>query len=428
MTTAPDPPQDADAPSPDVHAPAEDVRAEANPAPQITSSWRYWPVAKWVYRRRRALTFVAIICVSLAYVLLAAAYQASRSILSFDNYLVPRSIDIFVFGWSAWVGASIGSFLNVVAYRVPRGLSVEGRSHCPRCRQKLLARDNLPVFGWIFLGGRCRTCRLPISPRYPIVEAAVGLSVATVTFARIYGWSLPHSGNRVIPFSFGMPRFDEPGQSSLLFFHGLAVAALWMLALIRFDGQRLPFRLTAITLLLGTLAIPIWPNLGVVPWNQWEESGIFRNDTNRIDAGLRVLVAWIASALVARSLARSVCPMADLKLDPLGKSTRRLVDLVCLLAIPMLILGWQAGLACAVIATILAAILSRWFPSHFQDPLSSLSIGLAIAFPVHLMIWKAVHAWSFWPSDVSPPMTILVWGFVLLISPTWLRSRSTTAT
>jgi leader peptidase (prepilin peptidase)/N-methyltransferase len=73
------------------------------------------------------------------------------------------------------LGACIGSFLNVVVWRLPRGESlITPPSHCPKCNTPLRWYDNLPVIGWIKLGGRCRYCKEPISPRYPIVEAITG--------------------------------------------------------------------------------------------------------------------------------------------------------------------------------------------------------------------------------------------------------------
>jgi leader peptidase (prepilin peptidase)/N-methyltransferase len=74
------------------------------------------------------------------------------------------------------LGACIGSFLNVVVYRMPRQLSlVTPPSRCPDCQTHLAWYDNIPVLGWIFLAGKCRYCRKPISIRYPIVEAITGL-------------------------------------------------------------------------------------------------------------------------------------------------------------------------------------------------------------------------------------------------------------
>jgi leader peptidase (prepilin peptidase)/N-methyltransferase len=74
------------------------------------------------------------------------------------------------------VGASIGSFLNVVIYRLPAGLSLlRPPSRCPKCLRQLKSYDNVPVLGWLWLRGRCRFCRTPISIRYLLVEAATGL-------------------------------------------------------------------------------------------------------------------------------------------------------------------------------------------------------------------------------------------------------------
>jgi leader peptidase (prepilin peptidase) / N-methyltransferase len=73
---------------------------------------------------------------------------------------------------AAALGAALGSFLNVVAYRLPRGLSlVRPGSRCPACETPIRPYDNVPVLSWLLLRGRCRSCRAPISPRYPIVEA-----------------------------------------------------------------------------------------------------------------------------------------------------------------------------------------------------------------------------------------------------------------
>ncbi|MGB5975475.1 MAG: prepilin peptidase, partial [Nodosilinea sp.] len=98
---------------------------------------------------------------------------------------------VFVFG------AAVGSFLNVVIYRLPAGLSLlHPPSRCPQCHTRLAPRDNVPVLGWLWLKGRCRYCRAPISPRYPLVEAFTGaLFLATfwlfgLTWATVGHWLL----------------------------------------------------------------------------------------------------------------------------------------------------------------------------------------------------------------------------------------------
>lgn len=84
------------------------------------------------------------------------------------------------------LGAAIGSFLNVVIYRVPAGLSLlYPPSRCPQCLRQLKKNDNVPIFGWLRLRGRCRFCKCPISVRYPLVEAMTG-----VLFVLVF-WTFP---------------------------------------------------------------------------------------------------------------------------------------------------------------------------------------------------------------------------------------------
>lgn len=82
-------------------------------------------------------------------------------------------IDGFSYGVAAGLGALIGSFLNVCIYRLPRGESIAWPgSHCPACGASIAWYDNVPVISYLRLLGRCANCRVPISLRYPLVEAA----------------------------------------------------------------------------------------------------------------------------------------------------------------------------------------------------------------------------------------------------------------
>jgi len=85
---------------------------------------------------------------------------------------------LFVFG------LCVGSFLNVIIYRLPRGLDfVKGRSFCPRCKKKINWFDNIPLLSFFLLGGKCRNCKKPISLRYPLVELITGiLTVLVISF------------------------------------------------------------------------------------------------------------------------------------------------------------------------------------------------------------------------------------------------------
>jgi leader peptidase (prepilin peptidase)/N-methyltransferase len=85
--------------------------------------------------------------------------------------------------WAATLGLMVGSFLNVVIHRLPKGESlVLPRSHCPACQTPIRPWDNIPVVSFLLLRGRCRACHQPISWRYPLVEVATGcLFALTVT-------------------------------------------------------------------------------------------------------------------------------------------------------------------------------------------------------------------------------------------------------
>ena len=101
-------------------------------------------------------------------------------------------MDGVVVVFSAALGLAIGSFLNVVIWRVPRKESVvRPPSHCPQCQTPISPRDNVPVLSWLFLSGKCRHCKNPIPVRYPLVEA--GCAVLFLAVAARFGasWELP---------------------------------------------------------------------------------------------------------------------------------------------------------------------------------------------------------------------------------------------
>ncbi|MEM9978912.1 MAG: prepilin peptidase [Cyanobacteria bacterium P01_D01_bin.2] len=127
------------------------------------------------------------------------------------------------------LGASIGSFLNVVIYRLPAGVSLlSPPSRCPRCRTRLRSYDNVPILGWLWLRGRCRYCQAAISVRYPLVELVNGLLFIAL-FLR-FGWS-----------------FETP------MYWGL-ISWLVALTLIDIDTLTLPNPLTLSGVCLGWLA------------------------------------------------------------------------------------------------------------------------------------------------------------------------------
>ena len=144
--------------------------------------------------------------------------------------------------WMTGVGGAIGSFLNVVVYRMPAGMSISHPpSRCPKCETPIRAYDNIPVLGWLILRGKCRKCKLPIATRYPLVEGVVGILFGALAFATVFGTR----ANSDVLFEF--TRF---------LYYANAVACLVAFALIDFDGHRFPVRLVVYAS-LTILVIPM---------------------------------------------------------------------------------------------------------------------------------------------------------------------------
>ncbi len=124
------------------------------------------------------------------------------------------------------LGSAIGSFLNVVIYRIPANISLHWPpSRCPHCLHRLGITENVPVFGWLWLMGRCRWCKAPISFRYPLIEAVTGLLFLLV--------------------------FWEFGLTINTVGYWILLSWLLVLALIDIDTMTLPNVLTQSGLLLG---------------------------------------------------------------------------------------------------------------------------------------------------------------------------------
>lgn len=134
-------------------------------------------------------------------------------------------------------GTLIGSFLNVVVYRVPAGLSlVRPASACPSCGGRIRAHDNIPVVSWLVLGGRCRDCRTRISVRYPMVELGTAVLFAVVAYAFLGPLHVA-----------GRSPFTEALE--LLAYLWLAAVSI-ALALIDVETHRLPDRIVIPTLVV----------------------------------------------------------------------------------------------------------------------------------------------------------------------------------
>lgn len=380
------------------------------------------------------MTLAVIVLVIVAYVLGLAWYQARQhAYYEFTDLIEPRVIDVVIVSWLVYFCSSIGSFLNVVAWRMPRGQGIGGRSRCPRCAALLKSRDNVPILGWISLRGRCRSCGLPISRRYPIVEGLVGLSLTAVGVSEIYSLCLPgqllhwHGGPLWTPQVTLI-------QLAILTFHAVALTVLWAMSLIRIDGVRLPTRMIAVSGLLVVGAMLALPTVMVVPWQairplHWAPDGLY------VDAIMRAITGLVAAAFYGRLLAKGLCPTADLKLDPLGRGTFRLLDLIAMLSVPALVIGWQSMPAIVIVSAIGAYALRPLLNTlpindgptgqiSNRGVMESFAFALPMVLAIHLVFWRLLWSTPYWPSDRSGTNVIILWALLSLTVPLFLFEPS----
>ena len=152
-------------------------------------------------------------------------------------------IDLGTALWLGCIGVCIGSFLNVVAYRMPLGLSVVWKpSHCPNCKHSIRVYDNVPVLGWLWLRGRCRDCREPIAPRYAIVEAVMGLAFFALAYTELFSGGANLPGGPITNFSGALEVVWDPQWQiiGIYMYHCTLLSLLMSLVLIGQDKQRIP--------------------------------------------------------------------------------------------------------------------------------------------------------------------------------------------
>ncbi len=172
-----------------------------------------------------------------------------------------------VFAWLFALGGSVGSFLNVVVYRLPAGMSlIHPGSHCPACEEAIRWYDNVPIFGWLMLRGRCRDCGAKISPRYPIVEALVAAMFVALAWVELFcdGANLPRQSIALdggVVFS-GLTLQQLMG---IYFYHLLLLCTLLAAALIDLDDKRVPLNLVLPAAAIGFVAPIVWTHLHPVP-------------------------------------------------------------------------------------------------------------------------------------------------------------------
>jgi len=153
------------------------------------------------------------------------------------------------------LGLCVGSFLNVVIYRLPAGLALSrpARSFCPRCHAPIAWYDNLPVLSWLLLRGRCRGCRGSISVQYPLIEALCGLAFVLV-YHLLFVIGAHGSGGPA----------HLPCDAPLLLAWLTLVAALLACAAMDIASYTVDVRVTLVVVVAGLFFHAVWPRTSVL--------------------------------------------------------------------------------------------------------------------------------------------------------------------
>ena len=283
--------------------------------------------------------------------------QLEQLLAQAEFSLLPWGLFSLAVLWLGSVGACIGSFINVIVYRLPLGMSVvRPPSQCPLCHHLIRWHDNLPIFGWLALRGRCRDCRAEISPRYPLIElmaAALGLLLAR-RFLLVASRSDPVTNT-----------LDWSSHTMLMVgtyaIHLLTVYTLLAAALIRTDGQRTSRWFFAPAILAGLVASM---GFSQIPWSPPSIAlrPNFLDGSTGLAAG--ILLGWLSVPGKRNGLAAAGATTRDTQLGLCG-----------------LLVGWQAVVVVAVVAAAAPALIRRapWRPSRGRWLPWSLYLAVATA-------------------------------------------------
>ena len=237
-------------------------------------------------------------------------------------------------------GSCFGSFMNVVAYRLPLGMSVIlPSSQCPRCNHPIRAIHNIPVIGWLLLKGKCYDCHLPIAFRYPLVEMSIGILFVLMAFL---GTALrPDHWVEYAVLGLRTPT-DMTSHWIGYGFQMLLLCTLISAALIRWERRQIPAQVFYVSLLIGLATPVIYPTIRAVPLTT---------------ESLMIGPAWMA---LAEGLFGAVAG-TGLGLCHVTHDRRGSKNITLALATVGTFLGFQLVAVVAVLAAAVHLSASKWY-------------------------------------------------------------------
>ena len=276
--------------------------------------------------------------------------------------------------WFFFFGGSLGSFLNVIAWRLPRGRTLLGSSYCPGCDTKLKMRDNFPLFGWLWLKGKCRTCDMEIAGRYIIIELLAAMTIGLLAIIELFAAG---SNLQSLPgqLTFSVEQFVmSPDQRLVGYFvlHSSLIALLMTAALIKLQQQVIPKSVFAFGFSLYITIAICCPH--ALPYTETHQ------EITTVEYPFASVAPMFWGLLI------SLCGGLVFTRLLMAKPVKENLDLLLLLMLIGTILGWQA----AVISITLMALLTFLARLFYKkcSPIHVLWLAASITI-LTLQIWIA---------------------------------------
>ena len=336
-------------------------------------------------------------------------------------------LEAFTSLWFFALGAAVGSFLNVVVYRMPLGIPLgRPKSSCPSCKTPIKMSDNIPILGWIRLRGRCRHCGVRIPPRYLFVEAFVAGFFLLLLYVELLSGGgnlpvrLPNHYHGVI-WIIWYTKWDLIG---IYLFHCFLLSVLTAATLIVWNGNRIPRKLVAWGIGVGLIAPIFWDQLRPVPfviprptwlaalrWQTAFEEPV-SGWTEHFGVGLSGVVDGIAGLaagmLVGCVLSAAARKRTDADANDCSttRQTSRWLEILFPFVLTGVYLGWQAvvSVAClsAILFVILSGIIGRWL-NGIRDRSMLGCVSLAVL--LQIVAWRFFGDLTWWPNHAG-------WGVI----------------
>ncbi|MFN7722387.1 MAG: prepilin peptidase [Pirellulaceae bacterium] len=331
-----------------------------------------------------------------------------------------RAFDVLVGCWFFAVGSSIGSFLNVVAYRLPRRLPWIGSSMCPYCNVPIQPRDNIPVLGWIVLRGRCRACRLPISARYPTYELLAGLTFLAIYLVEVWtrGANLPQEAGRTSDLFSMLVGTVDWETMALGLFHCAILSVLLCVAMIQLSGQQVPIQMTLVGCALTILVSTCFPVLIVAPWGTSPKH--VYHPVGHLDALATGLAGALAGFALGRFTQPALFPLAHPRWLSSHPASYEGLTWCCSWALIGSAVGWQGVFSTGLWSLPLLAIAEpKRRRARWETPSWVPTAWLGTAMLIHLSLWSRTDRWSLWPGSRRHAVVYLAsacligWGYWL---------------